>query len=136
MTLTGHCLCGAVRLEVADCTHAISACHCEMCRRWSGSAMFGFEAEANGVRVSGPVRSRATSAFAERAWCEDCGSHLWIRDTGKSYELAPGLFNGARDFPLIREVYADRAFAACRLSGDHERVTQAAYEADHLFVKG
>lgn len=98
--------------------------------------MYGFEAEPDGVVVSGPVKSRASSAFAERAWCAECGSHLWIRDTGKSYEFAPGLFDGARDFPLIREVYADRAFAACQFSGDHARVTQAAYEADHLFVKG
>lgn len=75
--------------------------------------MFGFVAPEDDVSVEGPARSRASSEFAERAWCGECGSHLWMRDRGGDYELSPGLFDEARPFPLVREVYADRAFAAC-----------------------
>ena len=51
-------------------------------------------------------------SFAERAFCAVCGSHLWMRDnTGKTYELMPGLFDEARDWPLRSEVYSDRAMA-------------------------
>ncbi len=93
--------------------------------------MFGFNAPPDAVTVEGPVRSRASSSFAERAWCGDCGTHLWFRERGADYELSPGLFDDARSFPLVREVYADRAFAGCRLAGKHERITRADYEADH-----
>lgn len=96
--------------------------------------MFGFVAPANAVSVDGPARSRASSDFAERAWCAECGTHLWFRERGADYELSPGLFDDARAFPLVREVYADRAFAGVRLAGGHDRISRAEYEAGHPFV--
>lgn len=101
--------------------------------------MMGFDAPAKAMSVSGPVRRFASSSFAERAWCDECGSHLWFRGTADGperevYELAPGLFDGAKDLPLTREVYADRAFRACRFTGDHARISRAEYEAEHPFL--
>jgi hypothetical protein len=133
--IEGQCLCGAVTLKVGAHAAAVSACHCRFCRRWSGLTMAAFEAAAAEIEVAGPVRTYRSSAFAERAWCERCGTHLWIRDDGGDYDLMPGLFEAARAFPLVREVYADRAFAAAALAGDHPRVTAAAYEATHPFVE-
>lgn len=132
MALNGRCLCGAVIVRVASHAGAVSACHCVMCRRWGGGVTMGLEAPAGAVRVSGPVRSFASSDFAERAWCETCGTQLWLRDRDGPYDLSPGLFDGA-GLRLVREVYADRAeiFA---FAGDHERVTAVAYEAAHRHV--
>ncbi|MBM9593793.1 GFA family protein [Rhodobacteraceae bacterium MCCB 386] len=112
------------------------ACHCSMCRRWSGAAMWGFATPADAVSVSGGIARYRSSAFAERAWCPECGTHLWIRDDGADYELTPGLFDDAADMPLDREVYADRAFACVRLAGDHPKVSRADYERDNPFVEG
>ena len=133
--LDGHCLCGAVKITVRSHEHGISACHCSMCRRWSGAAQWGFEAPVDAVEISGPVQLYQSSEFAERAWCNDCGTHLWLRDSGAAYELLPGLFDSARDMPLVREVYADQAFACAALSGDHRRVTRAEYQASNRFVE-
>mgnify|MGYP000916298165 FL=1 len=36
--ISGSCLCGAVRYEVADEFHAAFNCHCSRCRRATGSA--------------------------------------------------------------------------------------------------
>ncbi len=132
--MRGVCLCGAVRIDVSAFAQEVSACHCDMCRRWSGAAMFAFGAPEDAMIVEGPVRTRASSPFAERAWCGECGAHLWFREHGKDYELSPGLFDEARSLPLVREVYADRAFAACRLAGEHRRVTRAEYENDRPHV--
>jgi hypothetical protein len=135
MSSAGHCLCGAVRIEVEHLAGTLSACHCEMCRRWSGSMMMGID--GRGVTVTGPVRTYASSPFAERAWCGECGSALWIRNTpgkGDVYELMPGLFENAGGARLNREVYADRAPDGYALAGDHLRVTAAEYEADHPHV--
>lgn len=136
--MTGHCLCGAVTVRVAG-PHdpRPGACHCRMCQRWSGGLFLCFNADAGGVTVDGPVTRFASSDFAERAFCPVCGSHLWMRDnTGKTYDLMPGLFDEARDWPLRSEVYADRAMASMRLQGDHRRATKAEYEQKNQYVAG
>lgn len=134
--LKGHCLCGAVTITVLGDVSDVSACHCAMCRRWTGAAMWGMEVTADRVAVEGSVARFRSSPFAERAWCERCGTHLWIRDDGKEFDLMPGLFDAARDLPLDREVYSDRAFACVSLAGDHRRVTRAEYEAQRPHLEG
>jgi hypothetical protein len=136
--LTGHCLCGAVTVTVAGAhVPRPGACHCRMCQRWSGGIFMCFEAAADAVTVTGEVARYASSAFAERAFCPRCGSHLWMRDTDKAdgtYELMPGLFDAARSWPIRSEIYTDTAIA--RLHGDHPTATGAQYEAKNKFVKG
>lgn len=105
-----------------------------MCRRWSGSVYMMFRADPEDVRIDGPARRYRSSSFAERGFCGTCGSHLWLRDEGASYEFMPGLFPGAAGFPLVSEIYIDHALAAVSLSGDHRTVTRADYEAEHPFV--
>lgn len=138
--ITGHCLCGAVTIRIAGAHDPRpGACHCRMCQRWSGGLFLCFEADADGVTVTGPVSRYASSGFAERAFCTVCGSHLWLRNTGPddtTYEFMPGLFDAARDWPLRSEVYADRAMASVHLSGNHPRSTQAEYELENQFVPG
>jgi hypothetical protein len=136
--MTGHCLCGAVTVRVTGGHDPRpGACHCRMCQRWSGGLFLCFNADADGVAVDGPIARHASSDFAERAFCSVCGSHLWMRDrTANTYDLMPGLFNEARDWPLRSEVYADRAMASVRLEGDHRRATRAEYENKNQYVAG
>lgn len=138
--IEGHCLCGAVTVRVTG-RHdpAIGACHCRMCQRWSGGLFLCFEADGNAVEVEGPVTRYASSKIAERAFCKNCGSHLWMRDTGDAdagYDLMPGLFDAAQGWPLRSEIYADQAMASVALRGDHPRRSAAAYEAKHPHVEG
>ena len=140
--LTGHCLCGAVTITV-DGEHdpRVGACHCRMCQRWSGGLFVCFKAEASAVTVTGEVVRYRSSAFAERAFCPRCGSHLWFNDVDvgaepQSYELMPGLFDAARAWPMRSEIYVDRALVSVRLEGDHPRKSRAEYEAKNRFVDG
>ena len=128
--IEGACLCGAVRVRGRR-TSEVSACHCGPCRRWSGTVFAGVDAAE--VEVEGPVRTYRSSGFAERAWCGACGTALWFRIDGQAHELSPGLFEEGAGWPLAREVYADRA-GALALAGDHERVSAADYERDHVHV--
>ena len=136
--MTGHCLCGAVTVRVTGGHDPRpGACHCRMCQRWSGGLFLCFNADADGVAVDGPIARHASSDFAERAFCSVCGSHLWMRDrTANTYDLMPGLFDEARDWPLRSEVYADRAMSSVRLEGDHRRATRAEYENKNQYVAG
>lgn len=134
----GRCLCGAVRVNAKGLAPEMSACHCDYCRRWSGSIQMGIEAPEDRVEITGPVKRYRSSDFAERAWCDTCGSALWLRnisgpDTGY-FELVPGLFENAADAQLIREVYADKCPSGYALAGDHTRVSKAEYESKHAFV--
>lgn len=140
MSLTGHCLCGAVTITV-DGAHdpRPGACHCRMCQRWSGGLFLCFEAGASAVTVAGPVARHRSSPFAERAFCTTCGSHLWMRDLDAAdapYELMPGLFDAARDWPLHSEIYTDRAMASVHLHGAHRCATRAEYESKHPHIEG
>ena len=140
--LTGHCLCGAVTVRVAgEHDPRVGACHCRMCQRWTGGLFVCFTADASAVTVTGEVTRYRSSAFAERAFCPRCGSHLWFNDvadggTPTSYELMPGLFDATRPWPMRSEIYIDRALASIDLRGDHRRRTRAEYEAENPSVEG
>ena len=137
--LEGRCLCRAVRITVeGDHIGAVGACHCAMCRRWSGVVFGAFEASVDAVTIEGEVATYRSTEFSERAFCPRCGSHLWLRNVpdGTEYELMPGLFADAEGFPLISEIYIDRAPDYARLTGEHATATRAEYEARAPHVEG
>jgi hypothetical protein len=112
MERTGGCLCGAVRFSARDVPDRFGACHCEMCRRWTGSALLGVTVPAASVAWAGPVATRQTSAWAERAWCRDCGSGVWFRVTrpgphADDVEIPIGLFDDPSGFRFDNEIYID-----------------------------
>ena len=138
--LQGHCLCGAVEIRVQG-SHAgaVGICHCRLCQRWNGTVWGAFEAAPEAVAVSGDVTRYPSTAFSERAFCPRCGTHLWLRDVDEPdrvYELMPGLFDGAAAFPLVSEIYIDRAPAYAPMAGNHRRVTRADYETTHRHIEG
>ncbi|MBY8977375.1 GFA family protein [Rhodobacteraceae bacterium NNCM2] len=127
--LTGSCMCGETTLTVTPAEKHVHACHCGMCRRWTGSAFMGFETVPGSVTHKGPVRTRQTSDWAERAWCDSCGSALWYKVTaegpgfGVQY-VAAGLFDGAGDYALEGELFIDRKPAGYAFAGDHKKMTE------------
>ncbi len=141
--MNGHCLCGGVTVRLGD-RHdpRVGACHCRMCQRWSGGLFLCFRADE--VQVMGQVARYRSSPFAERAFCPVCGTHLWMRDLNAAgevavdapYDLMPGLFEAARDWPMRSEIYTDRALASVALAGDHRRATRAEYEAKNAHIEG
>ena len=111
---TGGCLCGAVRFSARAVGTAFGACHCEMCRRWTGSALLGITVPEGNVTWEGAehIATRQTSGWAERAWCRECGSGLWFRVTMDSaysgkLELPIGLFDDAGGLTMTNEIYID-----------------------------
>lgn len=120
----GGCLCGAVRFRARLTGTSFGACHCPMCRKWTGSALLGITVPEGNVDWTGieHVARRQSSAWGERAWCADCGSALWFRVTvdgpyAGNVELPVGLFDDANGLVLTNEIYIDHkpdsyAFAA------------------------
>ncbi|WP_232829402.1 GFA family protein [Tropicimonas sp. IMCC34043] len=130
--LSGACLCGAVTLSARAGASELHACHCSMCRKWTGSAFVEFDVHAEDLVVAGPVRRFASSNWAERAFCDRCGSTLWYRLTTsghESYAVAAGLFDNAGGFPLTREIFIDRKPEGYAFAGDHPRQTEQEFLA-------
>ena len=124
--MNGHCMCNAVTVEVAALGPGMTACHCEMCRRWTGTAFVAVHATGADVAWQGPVKTGQFSAWAERGWCDDCGTTLFYRIKGDgSYGLSAGLFENAADHALTGEYYIDQKPAGWGFGGEHTRMTRA-----------
>lgn len=114
MSETGGCLCGAVKYTLNRTPEAVGACHCSMCRKWSGGIYLGIEVPPDGVSFSGAenLRVYTSSPWAERAFCKTCGSSVYYRVTAPgphegTYHFGYGTMNGATDLPLTGELFID-----------------------------
>ena len=114
--LTGSCLCGGVRFEVAAPLGRAGYCHCTRCQRRTGTA-----ASAQ-VRVAAGALTLVAGAELVRAWqppggfakefCMGCGTQLWSRDphSGEVFSVRMSAFDadpGVR--PSYRQFVDDAA---------------------------
>lgn len=124
MGATGHCLCGAVTFDAADVQTEIHACHCGMCRRWSGGPAFAagvgkvtFAGEENLSRFD-------SSEWAERGFCKRCGTNMFYRlKEADQYVLWVGTFDDQSPFTFAGEIYIDEKPPVYDFAGDHPRLT-------------
>jgi hypothetical protein len=125
-THQGRCLCGAVRFTADDVETDYHACHCGMCRRWSGGAPF-FATGVGRVEFTGEQPTRYTSSeWAERGFCRTCGTTLfYYLKPAQTYAMSVGLFDDQAAFRLVREICIDRKPGGYALVGDHPRWTEA-----------
>jgi hypothetical protein len=123
---SGKCLCGAVRFTAENVETHHHACHCGMCRRWSGGPAFATAAE--GVRFEGEknIVRYASSDWAERGFCKRCGSSLFyfLKPAGQ-YMIYVGAFDEPKDFTLAGEIYIDHKPAGYAFAGDLPKRTEA-----------
>jgi hypothetical protein len=129
MSSTGRCLCGAVTFTADEVQTHLHACHCSMCRRWSGSTLMAasvgrvsFEGEEN-------VGVYSSSDWAERGFCKRCGTNLFYRLKPDSYVMSMGTFDDPEQFTLEGEIFVDTKPSFFDLAGDHERLTEAEFMA-------
>ena len=96
--ITGRCECGAVTFEVPTVRPTVTFCHCSQCRRMSGHVWASTHAPFSAVTFTqqAGLAWYASSDFAERGFCNRCGSSLFYRLTGKD-DL--GIAAGCLDMP-------------------------------------
>lgn len=123
---TGRCLCGAVRFSAEDVETHHHACHCGMCRRWSGGPLFA--AAASGVTFQGSenLEAYSSSEWAERGFCKVCGSSLFyhLKPTDQ-YLMCVGSFDDPSPFRLVTEIYIDHKPVGYSFAGELPRLTEA-----------
>lgn len=139
---TGGCMCGAVRFTAREVPDKYGVCHCEMCRRWAGSALFGVSVPGDGLTWEGEahIRTLQSSDWAERAWCQRCGSGLYYHVTAEGpmsaiYEIPLGLFDDTSGMRLAREIFVDHRIESLVLAGEHRQFTRAEI-LEHVGIEG
>jgi hypothetical protein len=90
---TGRCACGAVTYETRGPLRPVSYCHCDTCRRQSGSFVAATSVPAEDLTIHGAENLgewRATPDAA-RKFCRICGSLLfWQSDKRRSVSIMAG----------------------------------------------
>jgi hypothetical protein len=129
-TMSGQCLCSAVKFTAESVETHHHVCHCGMCRRWGGGPSFG--ASASGVKFEGEenIARYASSEWGERGFCRTCGSHLfYFLKPANQYILFVGAFDDASPFTIASEIYVDRKPPGYDLAGDRPRLTEEEFLA-------
>ncbi len=124
MSATGRCLCGAVSYTATDVDPHMHACHCGMCRRWSGGPAMA--ASVGSIEFQGEehISRYDSSAWAERGFCSRCGTNLFYRLKETNHHVVwMGTFDDQAPFELVGEIYIDDKPAAYDFAGEHPRQT-------------
>ncbi len=87
MSLSGGCLCGAVRYLASAQPLSVNWCHCSLCRRASGAPALAWASfKATDVVITrGEVATFRAPSTARRGFCPSCGGALimWIDGSDK-----------------------------------------------------
>lgn len=107
--ISGRCLCGAVTYKARVATHEVHACHCGMCRRWTGGPLMYFDVDGaptiEGRDFVGMYRS---SDVGERGFCKRCGSVLFWKVAGEErYTFTAGSIDDAAGFTFTRQIFIE-----------------------------
>ncbi|MFT5707513.1 MAG: hypothetical protein ACI9ES_001808 [Oceanospirillaceae bacterium] len=131
------CLCGSVQISVAEINPKFTVCHCQGCRTWGGAPFFavqcGTEVEFENAEK---IKLFDSSAWAERGFCQECGTHLFYRlkKTG-AYNMPVGLFPALKDLEMNMQYFSDKKPDYYCFSNDTKEMTEAeimAYFADQV----
>ncbi|WP_352497942.1 GFA family protein [Mesorhizobium sp. M0030] len=89
LAIKGGCLCGRIRFS-AGIEPRVHYCHCDMCRRATGSAfaVLAWMPCQSLTWNSGTPTYRRSSPIAQRGFCPECGSPLSLCYDASPTEIA------------------------------------------------
>jgi hypothetical protein len=136
MSHTGSCLCGAAKFSFDAPITEVAACHCDMCRKWSGGIILAVEVPSDGLHIDAgaTIKAYPSSEWGERAFCSDCGGGLWFRLVAPgprhgTYYVNMGALDDTAGIILTHELFIDAKPDGYALAGDHTRMTGAEFFA-------
>lgn len=136
----GACMCGKVTYKATIKT-AAGACHCGMCRQWSGGPFMAVHA-AGVVTFSGEqhISRFSSSQWAERGFCNQCGSNLFYHLLPRpglpdgEYILSAGTVSDQSQLHFENEVYVEHTPGWYQFSDEASRTRLT--EADIMAMYG
>ncbi|MFP7673323.1 GFA family protein [Marivita sp. S0852] len=126
--MTGSCLCKACTFSATPKDMQAGACHCDMCRKWSGGVNIAVECTDVTWNADAPLKRFKSSAWAERMFCGTCGSNLsyHMLDAADTDQiLSFGAFDEPDKLPVTTEIFIDEKPASYDLAGISKSMTGA-----------
>jgi hypothetical protein len=123
----GSCLCGAVQVVAKTMSDKVGACHCKMCRQWTGGPLLVADCGSE-VFFTGEENLTVfdSSEWAERGFCKKCGSHLFYRfKQSNQYFVSAGLLDSSASFIFDHQVFIDEKPEYYCFSNDTQNMTGA-----------
>ena len=131
-SLSGGCLCGAVRFAAVPEKLEMDVCHCGMCRKWSGGTFMAVPCTGVTVDDDASLSVYPSSDWGERVFCRTCGSSLFWRLRGGEGHVAVSLqsFDDVAPFAFTEEIFIDEKPALYAFAGERPRKTGAQVVAE------
>ncbi|WP_121061359.1 GFA family protein [Chachezhania antarctica] len=91
---TGQCLCGAVKFRISGAFESFFLCHCDRCRKDSGSAhsanLFSSRAEIDWLSGEENITTfRLSGSRHVKSFCMECGSALPVSQADVGLLIVP-----------------------------------------------
>ena len=138
--LVGSCQCGNIRYQVTGDPLVAIACHCNDCRKLSGSAFSTvLVVKAEDLTVEGTLklweRATDTGRRSHAYFCPDCGNRIYHQDPDKPHIIR--LRSGSLDQPEIPEplihVFAERKQSWLRFAEGAIKYDRQPLDAEELY---
>ncbi|PKF76563.1 aldehyde-activating protein [Vibrio sp. vnigr-6D03] len=109
MSSSTQCLCGKVSLTVTSPSRKFNVCHCHSCQTWNGGPSLmvpcGEEVDIIGSEY---VKEYDSSEWAVRAFCLNCGTHLYSRfKQTNQFNFPAGLFSQWEALDMAMQYFID-----------------------------
>ena len=120
----GRCHCNRVSYEIAGPVRQVVECHCESCRRLTGSVWHAIGARRDDVTITDDDRALnwyRSSELVERGFCKHCGATMFFRrDNTDTITITAGSLDQPTGLHLMMRIFTDeRADYAADTSGDN-----------------
>jgi hypothetical protein len=129
--LSGKCLCGAITFKARSKDGHVGACHCKMCRTWSGGVLFALQ-DAHDVTIDGEdnLGIYKSSDWGERCFCKTCGSNLfWRSETFKYLGVMAGSIVEEDKLKFVQQIYTDGSPGYYSFAEPTKNMTEADFVA-------
>ncbi|MBV39559.1 MAG: aldehyde-activating protein [Rhodospirillaceae bacterium] len=111
--LTGKCHCGQVWYEIAGPVRQVVECHCESCRRLTGSVWHAIGARLVDATITDDKKALTwyrSSEKVERGFCGYCGSTMFFRrDGADSITITAGSLDQPTGLHLMMRIFTEEA---------------------------
>jgi len=127
-TITGGCLCGAVRYTADADPSSVTVCHCLDCQKFTGSAFAALVAvQKDAMTIEGRLKTFSSPGGSGqpllRHFCPECGSSIAEESARRPQMMILNV--GTFDDPSVakpgREIFRDGAWTWFHCDGDMPR---------------
>ncbi|BDA84444.1 aldehyde-activating protein [Aureimonas sp. SA4125] len=129
-SLSGGCLCGSVRFTATVAAHEFAACHCSICRRWSGGVFLAVDCASLTIENDEGLGIYRSSDYGERGFCKTCGSNLiWRMQDGSAAVVSFQALDEPSGFTFASEIFVDEKPDVYAFANPTKKMTGAEFIA-------